>query len=387
MKRPALHRVTLLICSFVIGCTDEMGTGSPRTEETLFTDGAISGGQPGNSQAGVITAGEWNDLAEWDFWTNLMLNDDYSTYAKTWRFNPAKRYSFALKDVSGRPVSDAHLILKDEEGQELWASRSDNFGKAELWSGVFSEGGVPASVVVSYQNQSFTLERPRAFDLGINEINIPATANETDVIEVMLVVDATGSMADELEYLKRELYDVLDRAQQASGNQLRTSSVFYRDHGDEYVTRISPFSGAVNTTVEFVKKQSAGGGGDFPEAVHSALQNAIAQANWSPSARARLLFLMLDAPPHEKADVILNLQQLSRQAARAGIKIIPVTASGIDKSTEFLMRFFSIVTNGTYVFITNDSGIGNEHLDATVGEYEVEYLNDLMVRLIKKYSE
>ena len=50
------------------------------------------------------------------------------------------------------------------------------------------------------------------------------------------------------------------------------------------------------------------------------------------------------------------------------------------------MRFFSITTNSTYVFITNDSGIGNDHLIASVGEYQVENLNDLMVRIITKYS-
>ena len=51
------------------------------------------------------------------------------------------------------------------------------------------------------------------------------------------------------------------------------------------------------------------------------------------------------------------------------------------------MRFMAISTNGTYVFITSDSGIGNPHLEPTVGEYEVEFLNDLLVRLINKYSE
>jgi hypothetical protein len=51
------------------------------------------------------------------------------------------------------------------------------------------------------------------------------------------------------------------------------------------------------------------------------------------------------------------------------------------------MRFFSITTNGTYVFITNHSGVGNSHLEPSVGEYQVEFLNDLMVRLINKYAE
>ncbi len=51
------------------------------------------------------------------------------------------------------------------------------------------------------------------------------------------------------------------------------------------------------------------------------------------------------------------------------------------------MRLMAMTTNGTYVFITNDSGVGNDHLQASVGEYQVELLNKLMVRLINKYTE
>ncbi|HEY0108510.1 MAG TPA: hypothetical protein VGB67_02715, partial [Fibrella sp.] len=60
---------------------------------------------------------------------------------------------------------------------------------------------------------------------------------------------------------------------------------------------------------------------------------------------------------------------------------------GIDKETEFLMRMLAIGTQGTYVFITNDSGIGNTHLIPSVGDYQVEYLNELMLRLIVKYAK
>jgi len=44
-------------------------------------------------------------------------------------------------------------------------------------------------------------------------------------------------------------------------------------------------------------------------------------------------------------------------------------------------------TNGTYVFITNHSGVGNEHIEATVGEYQVEKLKDLIARLIIAYAK
>ena len=76
-----------------------------------------------------------------------------------------------------------------------------------------------------------------------------------------------------------------------------------------------------------------------------------------------------------------------KAAAEKGIKIIPIAASGIDKETEFLMRFFAQATNGTYVFITDHSGVGGSHIEPSIGQFEVEKLNDLMVRLISKYAE
>ena len=96
---------------------------------------------------------------------------------------------------------------------------------------------------------------------------------------------------------------------------------------------------------------------------------------------------MLDASPHaDQPEVIASIQRSIREAARLGIRIVPVTASGIQKDTEFLMKFFGLATNGTYVFLTDHSGIGGRHLEPTTDEYKVELLNDLLVRLITEYT-
>jgi hypothetical protein len=50
------------------------------------------------------------------------------------------------------------------------------------------------------------------------------------------------------------------------------------------------------------------------------------------------------------------------------------------------MKFFGLATNGSYVFLTDHSGIGGKHLEPTSEEYEVEPLNDLLVRLITEYT-
>ncbi|MGB1699426.1 MAG: hypothetical protein ACPHRO_05700, partial [Nannocystaceae bacterium] len=61
--------------------------------------------------------------------------------------------------------------------------------------------------------------------------------------------------------------------------------------------------------------------------------------------------------------------------------------SGVDKSTEFLMRMADVATGGTYIFLTDDSGIGNSHIEPTIGEYQVEPLNELLIRVIKQSLE
>jgi hypothetical protein len=228
-----------------------------------------------------------------------------------------------------------------------------------------------------------------SFESGANEIILNSFVEEAQKeIQIAFMVDATGSMSDELEYLKVELVDVISEVRNENPNySIITGSVFYRDQGDQYVTKVSDFTSTTDNTIKFIKEQFADGGGDFPEAVHSALQESVNTLQWSEQAKSRILFVLLDAPPHYENQIVGQIHSLVGLAAQEGIKIIPITASGIDKETEFLMRYFSIATNGSYVFITNDSGIGNEHLEASVGEYEVEYLNELMVRLINKYLE
>ena len=113
----------------------------------------------------------------------------------------------------------------------------------------------------------------------------------------------------------------------------------------------------------------------------------LQKLSWSESARTRIAFLILDAPAHHETDIIRSLQKSVQMCAAKGIRLIPVAASGVDKNTEFMLRFFAVTTGGTYVFLTNDSGVGNDHIQATVGDYEVEQLNSLMIRLIQYYTE
>ena len=79
-----------------------------------------------------------------------------------------------------------------------------------------------------------------------------------------------------------------------------------------------------------------------------------------------------------------RLKRFVKQAAARGVKLVPIVSSGADKEVEFLMRSMVIGTNGAYVFLTNHSGIGDKKIEPTIGDYEVEYLNELMLNLLLK---
>ncbi len=333
-------------------------------------------------KAGQLTAGEWRDLDHWTFWNHLMNDPDFAKMQDYWKYYPNQRFSVLLNDQSERPMADLKVKLIDQNEAVVWEGRTDNTGKVELWGNFYGKSTGGFQLRIEYNNNVYTFQST-TFRQSQNVFKLPIDCNPRKQIDLAFVVDATGSMSDEINYLKAELQDVIGRVEEENETvKVRTGAVFYRDITDDYLTRISPFTLDVKVTDQFIQEQSADGGGDHPEAVHTALEKAVDEMKWSDEALSRMLFLVLDAPPHYDEQVLASLRASIKKAAAKGIKIIPVTASGIDKHTEFLMKFFAMGTNGTYVFLTNHSGIGGNHIEPTAESYNVEMLNDLMVRLI-----
>jgi len=337
-------------------------------------------------QSNQLTAGEWNDLENWNFWTKLMNNQEWSNQQQNWDFNTSKRLKITLKDKNNAPLPN-YLVSAFSAGKMLWKAQSNYAGTAELWTELFQASDADVKIVVSSPNgeplYTKTFEQqPRQLNVKLN-----VEAQKIKNLDVMFMVDATGSMGDEIDYLKAELDDIVGRFNREDGLNTRTGLVFYRDHGDEYVVRDFGFESDLRKVKANLLKQGAGGGGDFEEAVDEAMENAIFQQQWTNEPDAtKLMFMILDAPPHHQSSKIRRIQRSVKEAAAKGIILIPVVASGIDKPTEFLMRFMALSTNGTYVFITDHSGIGNSHLAPTVGQYKVEKLNQLLYRLTRKYA-
>ena len=342
-------------------------------------------------RAGLLTAGEWNDLDNWKFWTNLLDDDDYSGKTDYWKFYPKNLVVVRVVDGNRVGIANVDVELFNSNSKEF-ATKTDNAGYAYCWINLFKDRSKkPNAKEYSLKvDGDWVKESVKLTTMGDKKFNVNVVVDDEirhpkAKADVAFIVDATGSMSDEIKFLKSDLSYIIDHASSESKVALRTAALFYRDEGDEYLTRASDFTDDASETQDFVSEQSASGGGDYPEAVHSALDASLQDLSWNGSARARIAFLILDAPAHHDNDIIESLQESIMLYAKHGIKLIPVAASGVDKDTEFMLRFFDVATGGTYVFLTDDSGIGNSHIKASVGNYNVESLTDIMIRLIKKY--
>ncbi|WP_341278823.1 VWA domain-containing protein [Paenibacillus sp. FSL H8-0537] len=341
---------------------------------------------------GQLTAGEWDDLAVWQRFGNLLNSKEGDDNARYWSFHAFNRLEVVVTS-GGRAVSDAIVTLNDNQRQQVWEARTNTDGKAYLFAGLYDNGqnDKQSNYKVEVQAGQFikSLSDINLPEQGTLKVDLGGEAELANQVDIMFVVDTTGSMEDELRYLEAELKDVIGRVDQQHGQQLdmRLSANFYKDKFDDYTVKSFPFTKDVDQVVRKLAAEKADGGGDYPEAVDAALRDAIHGHDWSEQARARLLFLVLDAPPHYNTKVVNEIQELIQTAAADGIRIIPVASSGVDVQTEYLLRFMAVATGGTYLFLTDDSGIGGGHLEPAAGEYEVKPLNDLLVEMINRYVQ
>ena len=337
--------------------------------------------------AGQLTAAEWRDLAHFEDWLTLFRSGQtegengafYSYVAEggntLWMLPYRGLVTVEVKNGE-TPCAGAHVTLACGETSR-YAAVTDARGLAYL----FTDGEAGTLTVTSGEGSysgAWTGESLVSVTLNQNE-------EKQSVIEIMFVIDTTGSMSDELRYIQAEIDDVIGRVKEANTDAtVRLALLFYRDQGDEYVTRYFDFTEDLAAGKANLAAQTASGGGDYPEAVHTALSEAVSK-QWSSGATTKLLFHILDAPPHSDGQVADIYRSAILTAAEKGIRIIPVASSGVNKMTEYLLREEALLTGGTYTFLTNDSGIGGDHLPPTVGEYTVEYLNAMLVRLICEY--
>ena len=361
----------------------------------VFSDSVIgkisfgTGDSPSSSseffqaQAGQITSSALDDHEYFEEWLDTILGEESSLKSVYESFTNTIQRLYADQILVVKIIND-DLPLENvmvEIEQTGFKAISNAFGIAYLFGDIQNIKNL--KLKLTYQDQTLEFE-----DLEINEglveLNTSFEVKEMPkVLDLALVVDTTGSMGDEIRYLKVELQDVLERIQDL-GVGINLALIFYRDQGDAYVTRVFDFTTDLPKQYQRLSKQFAQGGGDTPEAVHEALKCAN-NLSWSENT-TKLMIHVCDAPIHSEEKIMNSFADSVLALTTKGVRMIPVICSGSDDLCELTFRLAAMYTGGTYTYVTDDSGIGNAHAAPTTKvQTVVEYLNKMLERLVKQY--
>lgn len=353
------------------------GAAPPTSGGTPPTGGEGSGGQL--PAAGQLTAGAWDDNLNFDFYgrySTRMLKGQQPGFPTV---PISDRMQVLVKDPAGKPVPGATVEVTsgDKLLGRLQTGADGRVLVFPTWLG--AQTGSALTISALYGDAQGGHTTAKAGDLTAT-VTISGAAGPITGLDIALVIDTTGSMGDEILYLQAETL-AISSAIRAAYPQLsqRWALVAYRDYTDSFVSKATDFTEDLKAYQANLSTLQAGGGGDRPEAPEKALAD-MNQLTWRGGPVARVAFWLADAPHHaEHTDLLVKG---IREANAKGVHFYPIAASDTDELTEFSMRLAALVTGGRYLFLTNDSRIGNDHKEPRIPCYLVTSLQKAMLRMV-----
>ena len=311
--------------------------------------------------------------------------DDNAAFADYLKYrDDFRRLGITVHDVD---VSVRHVVtVVDEDGQPLLGAMV-KAGSQEVRTGADGRAllfGNVAGADVRWADAAATADF--AQDSREHRITLPVHRSQSRAkLDVLFLIDTTGSMGDEIDRLKDSVRSVSERIAGLPANaDLRLGMTVYRDRGDLFVTRTFDFTSSVDVFKAALAEVQAGGGGDNPEDLNAGLHQAVTDPSWRGDDTVKLVFLIADAPPHLDYQDGPDYAADMRAAARRGIKIMPIASSGLDDQGEYVFRQLAQITMGRFTFLTYgaDGASPGDHTDHHVSDYAVLALDDLVVRLV-----
>ncbi len=170
--------------------------------------------------------------------------------------------------------------------------------------------------------------------VGTEPVKAPA---EKPRIEVCFVLDTTGSMGGLIEGAKQKIWSMANDIIAAKPTpEVKFSLVAYRDRGDEYVTKVTPLTDDLDAVYAKLREFRADGGGDTPESVSQALDEAVSKIAWSQDrAVLKIIYLVGDAPPHTDYADGPDYKKVVEEAVKRDLIINTVQCGNIPETKPF----------------------------------------------------
>lgn len=179
-------------------------------------------------------------------------------------------------------------------------------------------------------------------------------------LDVAFLLDATGSMADEIDAVKSKIREIIsDIALGEPAPDVRFGIVAYRDRGDEYVTYSAELTRDIDRIDADLQGIVADGGGDYEESLVEGLHVMLNGLDWDPQA-ACLAFLVADAPPHLDYVDDYDFDKEVDDAVERGIVMHAIGASGLDEKGEGLFKELAGRTGGRFQWLVYEQRYTDE---------------------------
>ncbi len=360
---------------------EEMPLGAPAEVGGEFSE-AESEVRNQNSD---LRAGSVDDNAAWD---------DYLLYRLQFRdwgiesheIDVTERHTIQVVNTSGLPILGAEIEILDATGRRITSMLTHGDGTALFFPQAYDSGnGLNIRIIASKDGASE--EIPLNRDEREHRIVLDARgASDPIRLDVHFLIDATGSMSDEIGQLKDNMISVSEQIKTLpSRPDVRFGMTVYRDRGDLFVSRTLDFTPDVEDFTRELDQVVADGGGDYPESLNEGLHKAIHLPEWRQEETISIIFLIADAPPQLGYTQDYDYADDALIAGERGIKIFPLASSGLDDQGEYIFRQLAQATSGKFLFLTYGAG-GAPGDDTThhVDDYSVLSLDDLVVKMVEE---
>lgn len=330
-----------------------------------------------------LRAGSVDDNAEWDDY--LLYRLRFAEYGITVReVDVTERHRIRVQNEQGQPVLGAQIRIRDENGQDLAVLHTHADGGAYFFP-LATRGEIPETfeIQVSKGEATAAAQLPRQEREHTLILDARSSSNPVK-LDLHFLIDATGSMSDEIQQLKANMIEISQRIDELpSQPDVRFGMTVYRDRGDLFISRTLEFTPDVHAFVDELDQVVADGGGDYPESLNEGLHNAVHLPEWRVQDTVSLIFLVADAPPHLDYPNDFDYAEQVFEAAERGIKIFPIASSGLDDQGEYIFRQLAQISGGKFLFLTYGAdGAPGDETSHHVGDYSVLSLDELVVQMV-----
>ncbi|MEA2096234.1 MAG: carboxypeptidase regulatory-like domain-containing protein [Candidatus Cloacimonadota bacterium] len=359
----------------------------PKTKEVKKARPSHSG-VTASSYSG-LKAGFVDDNKQFNYFLNFL--EKYERRVKSLPIEITERIILNIKDGQGKSLPDAKIkVFAGKTELESGLSYSD--GRYLFFPSEYKKRYYEYRLEVEYSGiiKKMMIYRQGKREIDISMANIQKASSENIPLDILFILDTTGSMGEEIKRLRNSIEIInLNISEISPTPDIRYGMVLYRDIEDVYNTKIIPFNDSLPEFQNQLSLVRADGGGDRPENLQSALKDALTKIRWRKNG-VRLAFIITDAPPHLNYNQKYTYVSAVHDAKKKGIKLFSIGTGGLPLGGEYVLRQISQYTFANYVFLTygekgeSEGGVPGSVSHHTGENFQTDKLEAIIIRKVKE---